>query len=759
LFVHSALEAAAVQIDIRPKETMAETIKTILEADASGYVRQFERASKASSQLNKEATNSFKGIAAAAGGMLGAGLAIGAVVGQFNSLREEFDRVGKLATRLDLPVADVQVLSQVAIDAGTDMEKLANGLQKAQIAALEARDGTGAAGAAFKTLGIDAGEFAQANAVDRMKALADGFKGVGNEAEATRAVVKVMGARVALDLIPALKGGAESVDKMRNSLRVLSEQDIRSIEKMNDDMDLLSKNLQVDMATAMAAITPDIIAVVKLLGDALRGFAILRDGAAGGVGVGANSEFDGAAILAQMRKVEAERAQFKESFASTAKWSFLPFALPSLRLAVDGMNDASNALQVLGSRLDSLDGEDKAIAVFTDSIGELSKLKLPAAEFESRVRILEAQRDASIAVAQAERERLQAEKDAAAAAVKAAADEEAAIIKLSSIREKAQEILRKGELAGLDEQTALHVRRGQIEQQAGGGEVSSDGMRQVFEAATKPEEAEKALNLYQQLLDLERDEARISEEKAKNEEKIAEQLAGQITSRQAIAGELAALQIETGGDKAKADALREEMQLRAQALDLAKQSGLADDAALKLLHQKQELQAAIAESKLAEAGAKFTGEIGVEVRALQMELSGRKDLAETLRAEVQLRAKAKEVAAQTNITEEDALKLLQEKAKLQKEVEGMVDGRRARRRGLLDEEDSNKARLARRSKADRDREGSDPKGLRAEEERRRAAQREMEKKAKEAADPAKFWSKSLDLQEEMLKVFKGLGIV
>jgi hypothetical protein len=748
---------------------MAETIKTILEADASGYVRQFERASKASAGLHKEATSSFKGIAAAAGGMLGAGLAIGAVVGQFNSLREEFDRVGKLATRLDLPVEDVQVLSQVAIDAGTDMEKLANGLQKAQIAALEARDGTGAAGAAFRTLGIDAGEFAQANAVDRMKALAEGFKGVGNEAEATRAIVKVMGSRVALDLIPALKGGAESVDKMRNSLRVLSEQDIRSIEKMNDDMDLLAKNLQVDMASAIAAITPEISAVVKLLGDALRGFAVLRDGAAGGVGVGAKSDFDGAAILAKMAQVEAQRLHLQKNLLVLSSIPLLRFSNPALA-AAKGISDADAALGKLKERLQSLSGEDQAMATFINGVGQLSAMKLPEEEFQRRVAALEAQRDASLAAAKAERERLQAEKDAAAAAVQAAADEEAAIQKLAEIREKAQDAFRKGELAGLDQETALHVRRRQLEEQAGGGAVSSDGMRQKFEAATTPADAERTLALYQQLVDLEKDEARLATETLKAKEDITKELAKQAeeeaknaalqnAARQEAAGEIAALQIERAGDKEKADALREEMQIRSQALELAKQTGLAEDEALKLLHEKQQLQQAINDAKLAEAGAKFTGEIGEEVRALQMELGGRKDLADALRAEVQLRAKAKDVAAQTNITEEDALKLLQEKAKLQKEVDSMVDGRRARRRGLLNQEQTEEARLARRSKADRDREGADPKGLRAEEERRRAAQREMEKQAKEAADPAKFWTKSLDLQEEMLKVFKGLGIV
>lgn len=749
---------------------MAETIKTILEADASGYVRQFERASKASSNLQKDAGSSFKGIAAAAGGLIGAGVVVNALVGQFNSLREEFDRIGKLSTRLDLPVEDVQVLSQVAIDAGTDMEKLANGLQKAQIAALEARDGAGSAGTAFQTLGIDAGQFAQANAVDRMKALASGFKAVGNEAEATRAIVKIMGARVALEMIPALKGGADSVDKMRASLRVLSEQDVRSIEKMNDDIDLLTKNLQVDMASAIAAITPEISAMVKVLGDALRGFAMLRDGVARGVGVGANSEMDGAVILAKMAELETERAKLQGRLLAMSSIPFLQFSTPAMAASL-GIQQATDALAKLQTRMQALSGEDQAFAVFIHGVGELGKLNLPADEFSRRVAGLEAQRDASLAAAKAERDRLQAENDAAAAAVQNATLEEAAIASLAEIREKAQETFRKGELAGLDEETALHHRRQQLQEQAGTPTVSSGSMREAFDSATTPAQAEKTLALYQQILDLEQEEARYLVEKAKTCDEINKKLAKeaeeeakknalQTAARAAMAGDLAALQIEAAGNKEKADALRDEMQIRAQALDLAKQTGMSEQDTLKILHEKQGLQKAIAEAKLAEAGVKFAGEIDTEVRALKMELSGRKDLATALRAEVELRSKAKEVAAQTNVSEEEALKMLKEKATLQKQVDEMVDGRSPRRRGLLNKADSDAARLARRSEADRKRDPEKtPEGLRAAEERRRAAQREVEKKAKEAADPAKFWDKSLNLQEEMLKVFKGLGIV
>lgn len=737
---------------------MSETIKTTLVADSRRYVSEFNMALRAAQGLKAKSEETFRALAAGGLGAIGAAVSVGALVGKWNSLREEFDRVGKLSTRLDLPVEDVQILSQVAADAGYDIEKLANVLQKAQLSALKARDGNDEAAAAFGKLGINADQFARLDATERLQALSKAFNAAADEGAAVAAMAQIVGGKLALDLIPTLKGGEEGIVKMRNELHLLSDADVRIFEQMNDDIELLSKNLDVELARSFASLAPIIIDVVKALADASEGAKNFLDGTEG-FGRGRNNS--GAAILGKMRGLVDDRNERKQSLSALQGLGAAAASSPIAGYLKWLQMRDTGALNTLQQAFSQLSAQEQEKARFLDKISQLEKQNLPPAQFRERVNALKAERDAALAAADAEDER-QNKIRAAAEAEKEAAE---ALQAANEVRAKAADILAKGELAGLDPAEAVRRRKEQISQEVNMPGATSGGVRAALETAATPEAAERLLKLYQELLSLEDQERDLAKTAAKEEEDRAKQLAEQAARRQEMIDQVDALRLEAQGNTGAAEALREEIELRRQAKDLAQQAGMSEADALAIAREKLLLEKQVAEAKKEQDKQKAMADIGGEIAALRLELEGKKNLAEALRTEMRLREEAKNLAAQTGMNEEQALNALREKERLQKAVNAMEKDKNkgGRPRGLLDVDESTARRELRRSS--RDTLGTDlalnkkrPSGLRPAEERRRAEERQ--RMPRTGPDKTlEFWSKQIDLQEQLVRSFQRLGVV
>jgi len=94
---------------------------------------------------------------------LGGILAGGAVLAGLKTLMNDFDRVGKLATRFGDSAESIQRVGVAAKVAGTDVEQVASAMTKAGIAASKAVEGSESMAELFRRAGINARDFASAN--------------------------------------------------------------------------------------------------------------------------------------------------------------------------------------------------------------------------------------------------------------------------------------------------------------------------------------------------------------------------------------------------------------------------------------------------------------------------------------------------------------------------------------------------------------------------------------------------------------------
>ena len=224
--------------------------------------------------------------------------------------------------------------------------------------------------------------------------------------------------------------------------------------------------------------------------------------------------------------------------------------------------------------------------------------------------------------------------------------------------------------------------------------------------------------------------------------------ASAAAAKKTAAEELAVLRARAVGENNRAGQLRAAANLENQILQIMKDQNLTREQAAKQTRELQELQR-----------NKARGDIIGEMKALRMEASGDKKGADRLREEMRIREESVALAERLSITESQAQSLLREKSRIEKEIadrqkNGGQDSEhsRVRARGQIYTKTTNETRLT------RDNMGEGFTGLRNFELHRRGSER-TNRPATPSDDAAKNLLKSVNIQEEMLKIWQKLNVI
>jgi hypothetical protein len=228
---------------------------------AQGYVRSFAAS----------ASSSLMGL-----------FAVGAVIGQFNGLRNELDRIGKLAER-GFSTDFLQDLGATADLAGASLEQAVKGfsrlvgeINRAGTPSQELRDG-------LAKIGMTVDEL-RGMAPERVfEIVAARIGSMSNESDKLAAVTGVLGSRYA-DLIPLLNQYAES--GLENVAKASAEQIART-EEFNDSLKRLGQTLKGVMIPILDLITKAFAGVnasMQAMGATTGGIANFFDKLRNGIG-------------------------------------------------------------------------------------------------------------------------------------------------------------------------------------------------------------------------------------------------------------------------------------------------------------------------------------------------------------------------------------------------------------------------------------------------------------------------------------------
>jgi hypothetical protein len=180
-----------------------------LVADLYANTSQFER------DMNraKQTIGNFGSIAAEAGKMAAAGLAVVATGLAALTVKQMqvIDQTSKLSRTLGVNIADFQALSLVAEEAGVGQEQLTVAFTKTQKAIFEAAQGTKTYVDAFSQIGLKAEDLINLNPDQQFLKIAEALTKIENPTARTALALEIFGkqGRAIIDLLPGLSSRIE----------------------------------------------------------------------------------------------------------------------------------------------------------------------------------------------------------------------------------------------------------------------------------------------------------------------------------------------------------------------------------------------------------------------------------------------------------------------------------------------------------------------------------------------------------------------
>jgi hypothetical protein len=234
-----------------------------------------------------------KSWAADIGKMFVGAFAIQKIISSVSSLFTELDRVGKLATRLDVLPSTIAKLGQAAELAGTDVEAVVKAMARLTLSANKS-------GNAFEAAGISASAFAGSDVETQVLMLAEAYQRAGNDMTKVAAIHELLGAR-AQELIPLLKQGPEALAQSMGQFSDAYNTTVRQVEAMNDAMTKFKKQSVSEFAQVFHA--------------ARQGWAMFKGFATGGID-GAVDEL--VKLQEEMDKMFVEAEKKRKAAAASA---------------------------------------------------------------------------------------------------------------------------------------------------------------------------------------------------------------------------------------------------------------------------------------------------------------------------------------------------------------------------------------------------------------------------------------------------------
>jgi len=200
----------------------------------------------------KRSLGGMTGALAAAAGAAGFGL-------MARNALQTADALGKTSQKLGVTSSELFKFQTQAELAGISTDTANMALQRFVRRTAEAAQGTGEAKNALIELGISAEDIQKLPLSERMKVLADAFKGVKNPADRLRLAFKLFDSEGA-SMVNMLEGGSESLEETERRMKELGleidDTAVPAIEEFNDTMELMKRQVQVAMIQGLGEATP-----------------------------------------------------------------------------------------------------------------------------------------------------------------------------------------------------------------------------------------------------------------------------------------------------------------------------------------------------------------------------------------------------------------------------------------------------------------------------------------------------------------------
>ncbi|CAN5463391.1 hypothetical protein BH20VER3_BH20VER3_01000 [soil metagenome] len=175
---------------------------------------------------------------------LGNLVAFGAIEEGLRRLIEKGSRISDLADRFGVSTEALQRFGNVAEQDGSSLEAVAKAFNRLTVAREDAQRGLKDAIDSFKGLGVTMEEIKNLSVEELFYKIGDAVANASDQSTAYANVTKLMG-RSAGELIPTFQRGSAAIREQGQSLGVLSDETVRSLDKIGDELSALKNRLFV----------------------------------------------------------------------------------------------------------------------------------------------------------------------------------------------------------------------------------------------------------------------------------------------------------------------------------------------------------------------------------------------------------------------------------------------------------------------------------------------------------------------------------
>lgn len=270
-----------------------------------------------------------------------------ATVAYFHNFRQEMDRLGKLAKRLEESTDTLQRIGMAAQLAGVDLETVVKASQRLVRTLVQAEDGSKTYARALDALGLSAGNLLEMPLEEQLMALARAYQLSGRGGAELAAIQELLG-RQGAELLPLLREGPEALAEAMAKAKPVSSSVIADMERLNDEMAVMGQHVKYAFGEVLTRVVKPmwsawsywieqrlsrLIAFFGDIGAALTGdFDFTRSRAVhrsfqvdaeAERAQGARAPSAAGAVRAELEKAEAARREAVETGASGARQELL----------------------------------------------------------------------------------------------------------------------------------------------------------------------------------------------------------------------------------------------------------------------------------------------------------------------------------------------------------------------------------------------------------------------------------------------------
>lgn len=235
-------------------------LQAILDADNKPFIRAMDQAVRKQKSVGREMEKSWGNSTSkfgAMGAMMGRALPVAAAVAGAGAIGRSIFRAGgeiqDMSDAISLTTDQFQKFSFAIEQAGGNEDTLVKAMGAIIAKMDEAKTEGGKTAEQFERVGVSAQDLeANISKSEVLLRLADHLKKANGSAEATAAVMDIVGSKVALKLVPALKDGRAVFLEVGESARIMEAQTISSLDGIGDKLNQFKKSARANIANNVA---------------------------------------------------------------------------------------------------------------------------------------------------------------------------------------------------------------------------------------------------------------------------------------------------------------------------------------------------------------------------------------------------------------------------------------------------------------------------------------------------------------------------